>query len=248
MASVLGSDEITLAKAIRILLLLTFGAFIVFTISNIPSLINWAIIFGFMTTVSLLAIFGDKIDKRFEVFDTVTEEPASIRPSFIQGLGPYVIWIAAIFFALFSIFTITRTQQAIVAAPTFSVATLAADPLFSSIITGLVAIPENQFFFGFIFPTIVALLVGRFGLPVFAGTIGGMIITRFIFMGYHSLVYSGNLVAGNSVLLFGAVNCILIWAFRSLIVSDAWHFSNNFIIAFLKSSGIGLAVTQVVSG
>jgi|SRR3990167_127435 len=242
----MGSDEITAAKAFRLLLLLVFGAFIVFTIANIPALSNWAIIFGFMTVVSFLAIVAGKF-KKVEIIDTVTEEPASTRPAIIQSLGPYAVWITAIFFVLFSIFTITRTQQAIVAAPTFSVATLAADPLFSSIITGLVAIPENQFFFGFIFPTIAAILIRQFGLPSFAGVLGGMIITPFIFMGYHSLVYSGNLVAGNSVLLFGAVNCILVWVFRSLIVSDAWHFSNNFIIAFLRSSGIGLAVTQVVS-
>jgi len=55
------------------------------------------------------------------------------------------------------------------------------------------------------------------------------LITAFIFMSFHSLVYgTANMMASISVFVFGIRECIFIYLFRSAFLPIMDHFTNNF--------------------
>jgi hypothetical protein len=245
---VLGSDAITKGKALHIIFVFFLFAFLSWAAANSPQ-DEKAIFYSILSIGSLLFILIDlALFKRakIEFLDSVTYEPNETRPSFFQKIPNSVMIFLGFMLILFIAFSIANTQFSFVSAPTYSIMTFTQEPLFRAFMSGMAGIAENLFFFAVMFPTLVAVLNKIFNLPFPAALVFGILGIGVIFVFYHALVYgSANLVASISVFIFGAVNGILVYAFRNLFLSDIFHFFNNFLVVMLGVTTIGFVVVPV---
>lgn len=175
------------------------------------------------------------VTKKEEPIDTVSDEAEddgggegivqlSIRNIFLLSLG------LGILFAIF----ISVSQTAFVQAPTFQMfETKFGQALLSGIVGGIC---ETAVIFGFLTPTFVGFFE-RFAsdnkiLSSLVGIIGGALI----FFLYHTIVYQYDQIALLSVFIFGFINSLLLFVFRSVYPLIAIHFVNNFMIVFASVS------------
>jgi len=173
----------------------------------------------------------------FEYIDSVTEEPDEKRPIFLKNIPYKYIFIIGLLFFGMTYWQTSTYKQSIVSAPIFQAFPFATDPVFLSLMSGIVGLIENLFFFGWMFPTVYANL-SKFG--EYVSFPSSVMIVALVFMFYHWGVYGfADVVASTSVLMFGISNCILVYLFRSLTISNFWHFGNNFWISLSKLIQIG---------
>jgi len=91
---------------------------------------------------------------------------------------------------------------------------------------------ENMFFFSFILTSLTRILETY--LSVMAYPVGGG-LTITIFTVFHSFVYALNPVAMTWVFIFGAICVASTLLFKTLVVADALHISNNFIASMINA-------------
>jgi len=164
-----------------------------------------------------------------EIIDTTTiEEPR------VEWLGPKQQILTGLVLGILVFYKIYTTGAAFVDAPRWSI----FDSVFgNSLFSGLIGPIENLTFFGIIFSTVLAVCRERTGNE-YLSFIVALTVATAIFAGYHTFRYSSSESAMLSVIIFGALNCILVYVTRSLIISDIIHFTNNFLIGY----GIGTSV------
>lgn len=196
-------------------------------------LIFAGILFGLPYIVDMFSSDSDYID-------TVTwEEPPSVLQSY-----PVQI-IAGALLAGITFWRGVTTKKAWINAPKFNVF---KTPVGEGLLSGL-AIAENWFAFGFVFPTLYTNIENKLGddpISQFLSFMIAAIATSTLFMlGHKLIVYRNDEVALLSTWLFGFANCIFTAIFRSMVVSDMLHFSNNFIVGAGIAQKIGLGVAKL---
>jgi hypothetical protein len=173
-------------------------------------------------------------DEDTELVDTITiEEPedAPIHVSFkwqlliSLGLGILIaIWIST-------------TGNALVQAPQFQVFDGKTGNAFLGAITG--GVIETAVFFGLITPSLV-VIVQRFTGNQILGVLAGIIGGALIFMLYHTVAYQYDQMALVSVFIFGIINTILLFTFRSVVPLIILHTINNLMVGMMLITTFGI--------
>ena len=235
----LGSDKTTKGRAIRFALIFGLGVFLSWNLLNVPAEQFRATAYIVLSVFFFIGVFYDIIFKKKEYIDTILEEP---KEKMIIPVSRKWIFVLGIIITVFFTYRIVTLQQAIVDAPKFQIAEFTQNPYWGAFLSGLVGLVENAFFFSLIFPTIAANIGSKVGSST-AGAISAIILASMVFLGYHFFVYGlTDIAASQAVLFFGIVNCIIVYVFRSIIVADLWHFSNNFFIALAQTVSVSLRV------
>jgi len=190
-------------------------------VSQFQTVVYYIALSGFAFGLMLLNDFFFK--GKSGVYDTINVEKTPISPK--------IIAVIAILVAVLFAWRIATTNQAFVPYPTFSLLDI---PALGALASGMFGLAENIFFWGLFFPTIFLLLNMR-TKNFFVAAIGAILILSSGFVTFHWFVYAINQMAMITTFIFGMLNCILVLAFRSLWVSDAVHFCNNFVASLLKS-------------
>jgi membrane protease YdiL (CAAX protease family) len=143
--------------------------------------------------------------------------------------------------ALLMWYRISVTGQAFIKAPSFTLVSpvLASvgisNNLFGAILSGLTAgIVESIVFWGFIMPTMYAFMRSQ-GMGRASSVILCILLTALIFTSYHFFVYGYLITALFSVFVFGIIQGILLYTFRSQTALFITHFTNNFSVALLAA-------------
>lgn len=177
--------------------------------------------------------------------DTIGYENNSPLP-FLNSFWAQVIGsvILSIVFAL----RIQITGNAFVKAPTFSLTIPFLSELglsqkvVSGVISGLTAgIVESIVFFGFIFPTLYAFFKKQ-ELADIVALILAMLLATTIFTGFHFWVYGYEFVILFSVFVFGILQCLFAYVFRSMTPLFMTHFINNLLVSLLVLSGYAIQI------
>jgi len=187
-----------------------------------PQTAGMWIFYAVMLIISLAVLFFDWLTiKRFRYVDTITAEktPIPFKYTVLIGVG------IAIFFA----FKIVFTQTAFVPYPQF--ATFKYDVI-NSVASAVAGWIENMFFFSFILTSLTRILETYLSVMAYPAG-GGLTIT--IFTVFHSFVYALNPVAMTWVFIFGAICVASTLLFKTLVVADALHISNNFIASMINA-------------
>lgn len=182
-------------------------------------------VFGSLAAMSFLIDFI--ASNKLKFLDTVTiEKPISA----FSVLTPKLSLVLAGFLGIVLAIQILRTGTAWISYPTF---VLYDSKYMSSFLSGIVGIVEDWIFFGFFFPTLYKNYVqGR--NKISAGLIA-ISITSATFMLFHIFVYSSSTAALFATATFAIISCILVAVTRSLILSNALHFTNNAIASSIAA-------------
>jgi len=229
----LGSDKITLTKIVSIFMYLIITSFLVWVIVNDPANFKYGLIYFSMMTLWFIATLFDFTFKNYfkggDLIDTISEEPRQKRPFQILRNMSTLQYLIIVFLICGTVFfSISSTGKLLVTAPTFQIMPFTQSVWYSSFLVGLVGVMETLFFFGFIFPTVYALIYMRTREAIIT-LFASVLISAFIFMSFHSLVYgTANMMASISVFVFGIRECIFIYLFRSAFLPIMDHFTNNF--------------------
>lgn len=249
----LGTDKITKAKAYYLLLIFVLSFILLFSLANIPQEASRANFYLTMVSLCFIAVLIDWGLKtaKLNIIDVVTEEPREIAPiSKVNKLfGSYpAMFFLGLVITIYFIFNISATSQSIVAAPSFQAIPIEIleNPIYKGFMSGIVGILENLFFFGVFFGTAYAIL--QRGVKFFfkienkwIALVLAVILTSLFFTGFHWFVYgTANLLALQSTFVFGALNCILKYIFRSEVIGSMWHFGNNFAVVFFRTVSLGI--------
>ena len=241
----LGSDDLSGANGYRMLVIIAVTTFFLWLLINVQAESIRGLVYVLMGLSAIIFIGLDRAFKKFPQIDSILEENSNLRLSFLRGLSRQQILIGGILVSAFFAFNISRTGLAAVNAPLFQVAEFATNKFMQAFISGILGIIENAFFFSFIFPTIAANLNIK-GLPQVATIPVAILASGLVFVLFHFLVYgSANAVASQTVFMFGVINSTIVYAFRSLIISDLIHFTNNFSIVFFSKVAVGVSVLFV---
>jgi len=169
----------------------------------------------------------------FEIVDTTTlEEPRA------DWLGPKQQIIIGVLLGILVFYKIYTTGAAFIDAPKWSIFD---SPVGNALFSGIIGPVENLTFFGIIFSTVLAVCRERTGNE-YLSFIVALTVATAIFAGYHTFRYSSSESAMLSVIIFGALNCVLVYTTRSLIISDMIHFTNNFLIGMGLATRVGWAI------
>lgn len=194
------------------------------------SSIQFYLMFGIFALFFIL--FDNATSKTFEFIDTVTiEEPR------IEFLSPKTVLILSIAFSLILSYNIITQKQAWIDYPKFQIFD---SKTINAFLSGILGVIENWVFFGFLFPTIFAVLkYRRFGeIP---SLILSLMISSLSFSIFHIFVYGSNITAMFSTVSFAIVCCLMTYILRNLIFADVLHFSNNFV-AYMVNAGVGFMI------
>ena len=188
---------------------------------------------GFGSILGILPVIFDNLTvKTFNRFDTVTIETPKIK---IFNLK-YVFVVSAIL-TIAIVSKIFVTQQAFVPYPEFN---FFQSGVGNAIMSGIYGLAENWFFFVFMFPTFFAI----FSMAIKNKVIGFLIssvLTAFLFMTFHILVYQARQDALFSTLIFAFICVSSTTLFRTIIPADIMHFFNNFVGRII-SAGVGFSI------
>lgn len=184
-------------------------------------------------------IFGVVMGTMPYVIDNLTKERSSIEDLDTVGIEePPAEWlsvktqiiIAAIATVVLGV-RIAQSQSALVSAPVLGIFD---SVIGNALLSGLAGVVENHVFFGFMFPTFYAFTMNRTDSAAVALPVG-MAAAIGTFMAYHAWRYGFSEAALVSVAFFAAINVASVFLTRSMIISDALHFSNNLLL------GLGVA-------
>lgn len=234
----LGSDNFAeKGKLLRIGLFFTVSVLLLWNLVNIPEEFARATVYSFFTIVFLLFLLYDKALKKAEYIETISEEPKEYRPPIFNKLN--FKWVFGIFFVLSIILTINiaRTGLYLVDAPLFQSSDfLIQNTFYKAFLSFVVGVVENSFFFGAIMPSIAVTIAAKTNMII--GVPSGVVLSSGIFTLYHFLVYGfTNIVATQTVFLFGIIFAVITYLFRSLTPADLLHgFNNAAIVIFRKVS------------
>lgn len=157
----------------------------------------------------------------------------------IKGITLRQNILIALALGIFIFFFSSNTQFRI-EAPLFQI--LEVTGVNSAIVSGLIGIIENLFFFGVVWPLmffVIRWMIFKFGGgddPLTALLSSGF-LTPFIFLLYHNSVYGVDRVLTSAwVLFFGFVVVASIIAFGNFLIADSIHFFNNFGITLFTNT------------
>jgi membrane protease YdiL (CAAX protease family) len=171
-----------------------------------------------LSFISLAFILFDNLTKKeFSEIDTVTIEDTPISPKYLL--------LISLILGIFISFRIMTTQTAFVPYPQFQIFDFLASNAFLSGIAGIV---EDMFFFSFLFPTLFAILNKRVFNNSILSFVLSILTVSFIFMTFHIFVYGANQPALLMSFIFAIISCAFVFITRSIIMSHAIHFFNNF--------------------
>ena len=232
-------------------LLSMFGVFLIlfFFYIGVPSVdksvLRFYILFGFILGI-VPVMFDLMMRKNTNLpLDTVSYEDNSPIPAFNNIK---VQLIASLIIAFIVILAVKVSNTAMVKAPTFHI----AFPLLShfgmsatfinAILSGLTGgFIEVMVFYGFIFPTIYTYLKQQ-GMGELSAVIISTLLISLIFMTFHFWVYGYLLTDLIKVFIFGILQAILVYTFRSTMPAFALHFANNFAVIVFSLTVYSLQV------
>lgn len=231
------TGEITKGKIVRLLVYSILAFILLFNLINIPTEFNRALIYLFMFLMATVLLIIDWFDK-YEILDTLTEEPRDQVFKFLRFRYRYmfiIFFFASIVYSL----RVATTGLALVDAPTFEVVQFGSNTFYRAFLSGIAGLFENFFFFGVILAIIRSNIHFRLRAPFPIASFVAVFATAGVFVMYHSLVYGvTNIIATQSVFLFGFMFGALTVAFKSLVPADMLHFSNNFTIVIFRQYAV----------
>lgn len=234
----LDSGEITSQKVTFILVSVLVTVILLWNLVNAEGYFKYALVYlAFMTLPLILNVY----DWFFKLGWTVTEEPKSTRPfGFLKKLPTKYHALIILFVCLFLLFTITSRGTAIITAPTFQSPEFVENSLYGAVMSGFVAFPETLMFFCTLFPFIFSWLYIKTKSESIS-LIGGIFLASLLFSLFHLSVYGTvNLGATIATFIFGALNCVWLYLFRSSTGLIIIHFVNNFVA--ISFSVVGVAI------
>jgi general stress protein CsbA len=98
---------------------------------------------------------------------------------------------------------------------------------------------EQWVFFVFLFPTLFIILHKHVTKNYWLSFIVAAFIIAFVFTGYHIFRYAANDQALMSVFIFSWFNTIPMVIFKSTIVGDSLHATNNFVASIREVQRVG---------
>lgn len=241
----LGSDNLNKAKVVAILVFLLLLSFLVFLTANatqdVRNVANFYESLSIVGLIALLVDFGIKKTgfkvrrggKDIDFPDTIIYEKSSPYFRELPHTIKVLIVVITFFIGGWLIVNITNAPAAqIVDAPTFQLLDVGVQG--NAFLSGIAGIAENWFFFGFLMPTLFAVLfiITR---SFWAATAAIIIVMPFIFVGYHFAVYGESTVALQAVYFMGLLWTGTTLALGNLLFADVTHFSNNFAITFARA-------------
>lgn len=230
-----------------------FMFFVYLGVRNTPgqaSLLSFYMFFG-LPFVVLFIVDNFVLKKNVDLpLDTISYEGNSPLP-FLN-----IWWVQLIVSAIMSvlIFVMIKVRgQAFLKAPSFSLSVPVLDSIpgfarfFDSFISGLAAgLFETLMFWGAIFPIMYAILRKQ-GLKDIEAAAISVVMTAFLFCGYHWWVYGYTVSALAFVFFLGIIWGILVYVFRSVIPLILTHFANNFAVGmFVLSAYMIQVLFQVI--
>ncbi len=227
----LGSEEITREKNLFLVFLLFVFGFLFWALIGVAQLkgtvlniLLFYIAFGLFATIFILVDYF--VIKKERPLDTITiEDEAPIKLSLKAQLILSAILGVGVFF------WISTTGQAFVNAPTFQVFETRFAQAFLSGIVG--AVPETLVFFSVLAPTLYLLInywTDNKLFALLAFFVGG----TFLFFIFHLFTYFYDQPALFSVAMFGFINLLLLYLFRSVLPLMSIHFFNNFAVVYFS--------------
>jgi len=236
----LGNDGFNSGSMARLVFYTFLLFFFYWIMTNIPQEFNKMVVYTGFLFIGLVMFALDRIIKRREYIDTIFEEGQERRPFIFNRISTKAMVIFFVLFSIIFFFSMWKTGFAIVGSPTFDVVPFGDNKIWAAILSGLVGIAENLVFFGWLFPSLVAIFSSRisiFGVPV------GIALTTGAFTAYHFLVYGpSNVVGTTAVIIGGLIFCTLAYVFRSQTPNDLIHFTNNFGSKIVPILGISPGV------
>lgn len=184
-----------------------------------------------LSVVPFIMIFADilfknVLKKQIGFIDCITIE----KPR-IPILTPRVNLILAVFLAIVITLSILRTNTAFVDYPSYG---FFDSNLGNSFFSAVVILPENWFFFDFLFPTIyINLLKKKNSLVAFLLAIGSVM---FLFMLEHYWVYHSSPTALFSTVIFAFMMCSINFATGFALIADFAHIANNFVASLIRAA------------
>ena len=171
---------------------------------------------------------------------TVSEENPKTRPFGFDKITNLQLFYLTVIISIGIIFSSLSSKMSIIGVPTFSTATMQSQSLLSSsFLVGFVSLPETLAFFCVIFATVFAITNYIIKEPLISFLIASGIAST-IFMSYHFSVYGIQNLAGSiSCFMFGWLNCLWVFLFRSTYSLIIFHFLLNFLAIFFSMSIIG---------
>lgn len=231
------TSEITKGKIVRVLIYSILGFILLFNLINIPTEFNRALIYLFMFLMSTVLMIVDWFDK-YEILDTITEEPREQVFKLLRFKYRYM-FIIFFFASLVYSLRVASTGLALVDAPTFEVIQFGSNTFYRAFLSGIAGLFENFFFFGVILAIIRSNVSIRLHAPLPVASFVAVLTTAGVFVMYHSLVYGfTNIIATQSVFIFGFMFGALTVTFKSLVPADMLHFSNNFTITIFRQYAV----------
>lgn len=232
-----GSDSLSKAGTLRLAFVFFIVVFLSWVLINIPQEGFRATVYIFLGLFAVVGVLADVVIKKKEYIDTILEEPKEKK---IIKLDTKWLFLLGILITIVFTYRIITVQQSLIDAPIFAVVPFTDNIVWKAFLSGLVGLVENTFFFSLIFASLATAFSNRVGA---AGIGIGAILTSIVFLLYHFAVYGiSDLGAAQAVLFFAGANCLIVYLFKSLIISDIWHFSNNFLIGLGKAVSISLRV------
>ena len=156
--------------------------------------------------------------------------------------------IGSVLLSLIFALKISISGEAFVKAPAFSLTIPflselgLSQKLVSGLISGVTAgIVESIIFFGFIMPTLYAFLKKQ-DLSDLVAIIIAITLASTIFTGYHFWRYGYVFVTLMSVFIFGILQGIFAYIFRSMTPLIMTHFTNNLLVNLFIASGYAIQI------
>lgn len=203
---------------------------------------------GFGFIVGLIPFVVDLLsNKNIDLpLDTISYE----NNSPLKQLNSF--WVQVIASTVLSAFIWLRiriSNEAFVKAPSFSLTIPylsdlgLSQKLISGFVSGLTAgVVESIVFFGFIMPVLYAIMK-KIDVPDMVAVVLCIIFSAGIFTGYHFWAYGYIISALLSVFVFGILQGVFAYMFRSMVPLFMTHFINNFAVNLLVLSAY---VVQVI--
>jgi protein-S-isoprenylcysteine O-methyltransferase Ste14 len=242
----LGSDEITPAKVAAIVaFFFLLVLFHFFKTNGTPATqILGDFFFGLGLFVLVWIAFDLAVVKRagrsvhsdVDLPDSVTYERQSpVLSRDLGRRGKVALFLSALLLGSFIILTSgQQSTLSLVQAPTFQL--VDPGPYGSAVLSGIAGIIENWFFFGVLLATEFALLYLAVGRRFYVAVLLVLLLNPLVFTVYHFARYSESPKALDSVYAFGFVCTGSTMLTGSLVLCDAWHFSNNFGVTFFATT------------
>lgn len=235
-------DGFTKAKGFYLLYIIAFFAILFYGLLGAaePSKnVIWFYI-AFTGLLGFLPLVIDNLAKNREKLDEIDTVAVEEPPSRFFSYKNQIIIAVAV--CLIFVFRVSTTGTVWVQAPSLAIEQGAFDSkIGNAFLAGFIGIGENLVFFGVIAATIYAFAFKRTSsgiLATLAYFIGGIAV--FVF--YHTIRYGNNESALFAVGSFAFINLLSVYLTRSLMISDALHFTNNFVATAFSINKIGFGI------